>query len=123
MPRRPTTAPGPTWAPLDRTPLWKQVMDPIAASIRSGQLPRGAALPGEDTLTAQFGVSRPTVRRALAELRAAGMVNAYMGKGVFVADDWDAPRCPACGTIRPTADGAPDARPADAPPTIVNGEG
>src|SRR5262249_23476651 len=42
------------------------------------------ALPGEQALAAKHGVSRVTVRRALAELEREGLVSRHRGAGTFV---------------------------------------
>lgn len=57
----------------------------LAARIRSGALAPGARLPTEKDLGAEFGVSRPMVREALARLKADGLVISRQGAGVFVA--------------------------------------
>ena len=38
-------------------------------------------LPGENALAAEFGVSRPTLRRALAELEEEGVIGRRNGVG------------------------------------------
>jgi GntR family transcriptional regulator len=43
-----------------------------------------AALPSESELVAQFGASRPTVRRAPRELQLRGLIRTCQGKGSFV---------------------------------------
>ena len=48
--------------------------------IRSGELPPGAPLPSEARLTARFGVSRGTVRQALASLRSEGLIAGGRGR-------------------------------------------
>jgi GntR family transcriptional regulator len=45
----------------------------------------GARLPSEPTLAREFGVSRETVREALALLRSEGLVYARTGRGTFVS--------------------------------------
>jgi GntR family transcriptional regulator len=49
-----------------------------------GAIPAGAALPTEQELGRQYGVSRITVRRALADLADAGFVDRRQGRGTFV---------------------------------------
>lgn len=61
-------------------PMYKQVADHLAAKIIDGELPAGSELPSETDLVAEFGVSRPTVRSAMAELRAMGLVDSTRGK-------------------------------------------
>jgi GntR family phosphonate transport system transcriptional regulator len=46
----------------------------------------GAALPPETELAGRFGVNRHTLRRAVDELVAAGMLERRHGRGVFVVD-------------------------------------
>ena len=55
--------------------------------IASGRLGDGGALPGEQALAAEHGVSRVTVRRALAELEREGLVSRRRGAGTFVLGD------------------------------------
>lgn len=73
-------------AEKNKTRLAETVINAIRADILSGKLAKSAQLPTEPRLMEMFGVSRTVVREALAELRAAGMVRAIQGKGVFVAD-------------------------------------
>jgi GntR family transcriptional regulator len=53
-------------------------------AITSGRLKPGAALPTEDELRRDYQVSRVTVRRALAELAAAGLIERRQGSGTLV---------------------------------------
>ncbi len=59
----------------------------LAERIGSGRIARGEALPPERELADQLGVSRATLRRALADLAAAGLVERHQGRGTFVAGD------------------------------------
>ena len=56
----------------------------LAGEISAGHLRPGAQLPGEVTLARRFGVSRTTVRAALAELSRGGLITTRTGKGSFV---------------------------------------
>jgi GntR family transcriptional regulator len=51
----------------------------------------GDALPTEEALCARFGVSRITVRRALSDLQAQGLVHRRHGLGTFVTERAPAP--------------------------------
>ncbi|MCP5157891.1 MAG: phosphonate metabolism transcriptional regulator PhnF [Gammaproteobacteria bacterium] len=46
----------------------------------------GDCLPSENELAARFGVNRHTIRRAIEELIAAGLLERRHGKGTFVLD-------------------------------------
>ena len=67
--------------------LWQQVGDALAEAIGRGEPRPGALLPSEPALMARFGVSRATVRRAMLELEARGLVRVEQGRGTFVHDD------------------------------------
>jgi GntR family transcriptional regulator len=66
------------------TPLYHQLFLVLRERIRSGEFPLGAVLPGEQELTRVFDVSRITVKRALNELAAAGLVSRHRGRGTVV---------------------------------------
>ena len=67
-------------------PLHRQLFLVLHDEIASGALAPGDALPTEQTLCDQFGVSRITVRRALADLADAGLIERRQGVGSFVRD-------------------------------------
>jgi GntR family transcriptional regulator len=72
---------------LDRgspVPLWAQLRSDLRRRLEEGAFDDG--FPGELLLTAQYGVSRQTVRTALAGLRAEGVVVAERGRRPRVAD-------------------------------------
>jgi len=73
-----------TIQPLPRLSLFEALGDQIEEWILSGELEAGAKLPSEDALGRQFGVSRPVVREALAQLRERGLVETVSGSGTFV---------------------------------------
>ena len=56
----------------------------LKRAVESEAYPYGSLLPSENTLIAQYGCSRNTVRRALAELGEDGCVQPIHGKGVRV---------------------------------------
>ncbi len=64
--------------------LYKQVAREMRKAIAKGIWRPGERIPTEDKLTAQYGVSRPTVRQAVAELRADGLLDVQQGRGTFV---------------------------------------
>jgi GntR family transcriptional regulator len=67
------------------TPLYHQIYLLLRERIVSGRLPPGALLPGEQDLARRLGVSRITVKRALNELAARGLVERQRGRGTSVA--------------------------------------
>ena len=71
----------------DGIALWRQIVGKLQADIASGDLKAGSQLPTEAALSAQFGVNRHTVRRALEELSRDGLVRVEQGRGSFVAED------------------------------------
>ncbi|HPU52346.1 MAG TPA: GntR family transcriptional regulator [Burkholderiaceae bacterium] len=56
----------------------------LRRSILEGTLAPGDRLPSESALIDQHGVSRITVRQALADLQSAGLIATVNGKGSFV---------------------------------------
>ena len=56
----------------------------LAGAIAAGKYARGARLPSEAQLVKQFGVSRPTVRRALLDLETEGLIERRAGSGTYV---------------------------------------
>jgi GntR family phosphonate transport system transcriptional regulator len=70
---------------MARTPVWKSIAGTLTDDIAQGRYDTGDKLPAEAQLAARFGVNRHTVRRALAEMAAGGLVHARRGAGVFVA--------------------------------------
>ena len=56
----------------------------LAEEISAGKYPNGAQIQSEQQLARRFGVSRPTVRRALLELRERGLIECRAGSGTYV---------------------------------------
>ena len=71
-------------APSASPPLFAQVRDALRGQILAGGLRPGDRLPSEAALVERFGVSRITVRQALAELQSSGLVQTVNGKGSYV---------------------------------------
>jgi GntR family transcriptional regulator len=74
---------------IDRSgpPAYAQIADWIDAAVASGRLSPGDRLPPERQLAASLGVSRMTLRQALASLERRGLVTRSIGRrgGTFVA--------------------------------------
>lgn len=62
------------------------VVRQIELLILRGILRPGERLPAERDLAEKLGVSRPSLREALAQLQKSGLLAARAGAGVFVAD-------------------------------------
>ena len=56
-------------------------VEQLATAIRLGVYPRGSTLPPERELADRLGVSRATLREAIAALRAADFVSTTRGRG------------------------------------------
>ncbi|MFL4473912.1 GntR family transcriptional regulator [Paeniglutamicibacter sp. MACA_103] len=67
------------------SPKYVALANALAEQIRTS-LAVGDPLPTERELQAGFGVSRDTVRRAIARLASAGLVYNVQGSGTYVAD-------------------------------------
>ncbi len=94
-------------------PKYAQVVAEIQRRIEKGDYPAGSLLPSEHQLVAEFGVSRPTIVKALSALRQDGWIDTQQGRGSFVRG-------------RPALAGAQRTRPAestlDLPESALSGE-
>jgi GntR family transcriptional regulator len=72
-------------------PAYHQVADALREQITSQELSPGTKLPSEKELMERWGVSSRTIRVALDQLRAEGLVVSRQGSGVFVRKQ-DVPR-------------------------------
>lgn len=73
---------------------FESCVEQLATAIRLGAFPHGSTLPPERELADRMGVSRATLREAIAALRTAGMVRTTRGRsgGTVVAHKPQAPR-------------------------------
>jgi GntR family transcriptional regulator len=67
-------------------PLYFQIAQDLRDRILRGEFKSGAALPTEEQLCASYGVSRSTVRQAIADLHAQHLISRRRGLGTFVKD-------------------------------------
>ena len=65
-------------------PIYRRLKAELARAVESGKLAHGEALPPERDLARIVGVSRVTVRRAIAELTSEGFLQRRHGAGTFV---------------------------------------
>ena len=66
-------------------PLYRQVRDTLVKRIACGVWLPGQVLPSEPEIAADLGVSQGTVRKALDEMTADGLVVRRQGRGTFVS--------------------------------------
>lgn len=67
-------------------PLHLQLRRALLAEIRERALRPGDRLPSEQELEERYGVSRTTVRQAVASLVADGVARKIQGRGTFLSD-------------------------------------
>jgi GntR family transcriptional regulator len=80
------TAELPAW--LDREaplPLYVQLRDALLREVREGGLQPGDRFASEAAIRERYRVSRATVRQALGDLEASGVIRKVQGLGTFVA--------------------------------------
>lgn len=61
----------------------------IERRVRAGEWAPGDRLPSREEIAASYGVAERTVRRALRELQAAGLVTVMPARGAYVT--WAGP--------------------------------
>jgi GntR family transcriptional regulator len=74
-------------APISRKstwPLYLQIAEELREQIVNEELAPGARLPSEHSLMETYDASRQTIRKAIAELKTEGLLDAEQGRGVFV---------------------------------------
>lgn len=67
-----------------RVPKYHRIADDLREQIRRGQLSPGDRLPAETATAAKHRTTVPTVRQAMAVLRAEGLIESRQGIGTFV---------------------------------------
>jgi GntR family transcriptional regulator len=65
-------------------PKYAQIADIFRQRIARGIWAQGLRLPGNESLAAEFGVSRVTIRQAVDLLVRDGLIEAQQGRGTFV---------------------------------------
>lgn len=66
-------------------PLYYQLVGIIKRNIAGGVLKPGDMLPSEAEICEEFKVSRSTVRQALGDLEAEGLITRRRGKGTYIS--------------------------------------
>ena len=70
---------------LSRIPVYEQIKNQIITFIRLGVYPADSQLPSIRSVTSEAGVNVNTVKKAFAELEAAGVIYTVPGIGSFVS--------------------------------------
>jgi len=74
----------PPLSKIPGVPLYVQIREAVRREITDGDLQPGERIPSEDELGTRFGVSRMTVRKAIADLIQDGLLYRSHGVGTFV---------------------------------------
>ena len=77
------------WAPTladKEGPVYRHIVDALAADINNGRLRRGQQLPTHRALAKALGIDLTTVTRAYTEARRRGLTEARVGLGTFVCE-------------------------------------
>ncbi|NYT93135.1 winged helix-turn-helix domain-containing protein [Salinispora sp. H7-4] len=63
-----------------------ELLEGLLNKIKSGAYPPGSQLPSGRVLADEYDTSQSTISRAVARLRAQGVLVGRPGRGVFVAE-------------------------------------
>lgn len=72
---------------IARINVTDQVVEYLKYNINEGNWKVGDKIPSENTMTAELGVSRASIRSALRQLAGLGVVESRHGKGTYVLKD------------------------------------
>ena len=81
-----TARPKPRPFMTESVPLYYQLGSLLREKIVSGQLAPGSRIPTEAELSQEYGVSRITVRQALAAMEEDDLIRREAGRGTFVTE-------------------------------------
>ena len=83
--------------PVRRGNAFEETVERVLENLKLGIYAAGTRLPPERELAEQLGVSRATLREALAELQSAGYLESRRGRygGTFAADVLPSPAVPS----------------------------
>jgi GntR family transcriptional repressor for pyruvate dehydrogenase complex len=71
-------------SPIQKASATAKVFKALYDMIATGRFQRGQRLPSQDELAKQFGVSRNTLREAINQLAAMGLLSSHQGVGTLV---------------------------------------
>lgn len=66
-------------------PAYHQIAADVIERISAGEWEIDDKLPSESSLAEEYGVSRVTLRQAMADLEKRGLIQKFQGKGVFLS--------------------------------------
>ncbi|MDX2195878.1 MAG: GntR family transcriptional regulator [Cytophagales bacterium] len=67
-----------------KKPIYKQIIDSIVDAIKSKQLMTGDQIPSINEVADEYNLSKGTVVKAYAELKALGIIDSMQGKGFYI---------------------------------------
>lgn len=73
--------------PMESTPKHRVISRQLASEIIAGKYRRTGRLPSEIQLVRRFGVSRPTIGRALRQLQEENLIARRAGSGTYINSD------------------------------------
>src|SRR5690554_3903592 len=71
---------------MSHYPKYQMIIDYIKEKINNNELSSGDKIPSENELAEMHEVSNITIRKAMSELVASGLIYRIKGKGTFVSD-------------------------------------
>lgn len=72
--------------PVSKKSLFEEVSEQIIKLIQNGTFELGEKLPGENSLSESFNVSRNSIRESLKALQLTGILTSKPGKGTYVSE-------------------------------------
>lgn len=71
---------------MSRVPLYHEVKEKLIQALAAGEWLPGGKIPIERDLARRYGVGISTIRAAVSELEAVGILSRHQGKGTFVSE-------------------------------------
>jgi len=71
---------------LSATPKYQQLVNAVVDAIKQNILNKGDAMPSINEISFQYNISRVTIEKGYNKLREMGILEAFHGKGYFVAN-------------------------------------
>lgn len=69
------------------SPLYRKIETDMRQRVQEGRWPQGGMLPSRKSLALEYDVDMRTIQRAISNLLADGTLNAFGGRGTFVAQN------------------------------------